>query len=64
MNGKIAICQNKKKASEEPKQLRMFLTGPGGTGKTDVVDAVSNLMGAYGMDGTSHTLSRSHWWYS
>ena len=36
--------------SEEPQQLHMFLTGPGGTGKTHVVGAVSNLMGAYGCE--------------
>jgi len=38
------------KISEEPQQLCMFLTGPGGTGKTHVVGAVSNLMGAYGCE--------------
>jgi len=35
------------KISEEPQQLHMFLTGPGATGKTHVVGAVSNVMGIY-----------------
>jgi hypothetical protein len=33
---------------EIPPQLRMFLTGPGGTGKTHVVGAVHPVMTAYG----------------
>src|SRR5882672_8959076 len=45
---KTNLSENK--VSEEPKQLCMFLTGPGGTGKTHVIGAVSNVMGAYGCE--------------
>ena len=38
------------KVSDKPQQLRMFLTGPGGTGKTHVIGAVSNVMGACGCE--------------
>lgn len=43
--------KKEKKLSKEP--LRMFLTGPGGTGKTHVVKAVQKVMEFYG---TGHTI--------
>jgi len=45
---KINLSENK--VSEEPQQLHIFLIGPGGTGKSYVIGAVSNLMGAYGCE--------------
>src|SRR3977135_4473670 len=33
-----------------PAQLRMFLTGPGGTGKTHVINAVSEVLAVYGCE--------------
>ncbi|KAE9390453.1 hypothetical protein BT96DRAFT_756903, partial [Gymnopus androsaceus JB14] len=37
--------------------LRMFLTGPGGTGKTHVVRAVKEVMKYYGLDHTIRALA-------
>ncbi len=34
--------------SEQPPQLRMVIIGPGGTGKTYAIQAVNNVMNAYG----------------
>ena len=45
------ILKEKKLQEREP--LRMFLTGPGGTGKTHVVKAVQNVMEHYG---AGHTI--------
>ena len=42
---------------EPPPQLRMVITGPGGTGKTYAIGAVNNVMNVYGCEHCIHYLA-------
>ena len=43
--------------SDHPQPIRILLTGPGGTGKTHVVNALRALMAEYGSEHTLHFLA-------
>ena len=51
------FMNGKNKLSEQPPQLCILLTGPGGTGKTHIVCAVNKVMSPYGCEHHIHYLA-------